>query len=119
MSKVHPFENNVKPLFGKINDFKTFPNLVKITRSKENYVKLPSVTKILDETMPKERKIALENWKKRMIENMGLDNFNKMQKDTLANGHKLHSAIESYFLNGSLSSSEEYAKVCTVWKFDD
>ena len=111
MSKVHPFENNVKPLFGKITDFKTFPNLVKITRSKENYVKLPSVTKILDETMPKERKIALENWKKRMIENMGLDNFNKMQKETLENGQKLHSAIENYFLNGSLLTSEESVKV--------
>ena len=125
MSKVHPFENNVKPLFGKITDFKTFPNLVKITRSKENYVKLPSVTKILDETMPKERKIALENWKKRMIENMGLDNFNKMQKETLENGQKLHSAIENYFLNGSLTSSEESVMVqcgyltfilLTVWK---
>ena len=111
MSKVHPFENNVKPLFGKITDFKTFPNLVKITRSKENYVKLPSVTKILDETMPKERKIALENWKKRMIENMGLDNFNKMQKETLENGQKLHSAIENYFQNGSLLTSEESVKV--------
>ena len=37
-----------------------------------------------------------------MIKDMGLDNFSKMQKETLANGHRLHSAIENFFLHGSL-----------------
>ena len=46
-----------------------------------------------------------------MIADMGWDNFNKMQKETLANGHRLHSAIENFFLNGSLVLPEKDLQV--------
>ena len=46
-----------------------------------------------------------------MIKDMGLDNFSKMQKETLANGHRLHSAIENFFLNGSLVLPEKDLQV--------
>ena len=46
-----------------------------------------------------------------MIKDMGLDNFSKMQKETLANGHRLHSAIENFFLHGSLVSLEKEHQV--------
>lgn len=38
-----------------------------------------SVTKVLKETMPVERRIGLQKWEERMIAEMGKENFLKMQ----------------------------------------
>jgi hypothetical protein len=69
--------------------------------------KMPSVTKILKETMPVERKLILHAWEERMIAEMGQEGFNQMQHDTLERGKSLHSALESYFLQGSLPKSQD------------
>lgn len=41
---------------------------------------LPSVTNILNVTMSAQSKMALENWKKNMIEKLGEEGFNKYSK---------------------------------------
>lgn len=41
---------------------------------------LPSVTNILNVTMSAQSKMALEKWKKNMIEKLGEDGFNKYSK---------------------------------------
>jgi len=43
-------------------------------------IKFPSVTRILSQTMSPESKLALEAWKKRMIEKLGQDGFQMHQK---------------------------------------
>jgi hypothetical protein len=53
-----------------------------------------SVTKVLKETMPVERRLALQRWEERMIREMGKDSFDRMQEATLARGEWLHSAVE-------------------------
>ena len=53
-----------------------------------------SVTKVLKETMPIERKLALKRWEETMIKEMGLEKFQKLQEMTLLRGERLHSAIE-------------------------
>lgn len=45
-----------------------------------NTVKFPSVTKILTHTMSPESKLALETWKKGMIEQLGQEGFDRYQK---------------------------------------
>jgi len=46
-------------------------------------IKFPSVTKILTQTMSPESKLALEEWKKRMIEQLGEHGFQMHQKGML------------------------------------
>lgn len=41
---------------------------------------LPSVTNILNVTMSEKSRAALENWKIKMIEKLGIDGFNKYSK---------------------------------------
>ena len=49
----------------------------------DGYKKLPSVRKILNETMPKESKIALAKWKENMIDKLGEEGFEKYSKGKL------------------------------------
>lgn len=44
------------------------------------YKKLPSVRKIIEETMPSERKTILNTWKKKMISKLGEDGFEKYRQ---------------------------------------
>ena len=49
----------------------------------DGYKSLPSVKKILNETMPESSKIALETWKKKMILQLGESGFEEHQKGNL------------------------------------
>ncbi|EZA49123.1 hypothetical protein X777_12536 [Ooceraea biroi] len=60
--------------------------------------KFPSVTKILTHTMPLESKLALEAWKKRMIEKLGEEGFEMHQKALLEDGASLHTCIAQNLL---------------------
>lgn len=52
---------------------------------KENLpAKLPSVTKILSDTMPPESKIALERWERDMIAELGYEGFMKLKQGMLS-----------------------------------
>ena len=103
-SKVekYPFQNNLKPLFSSLNDFSSVPKLMELRREENRGVKLPSVSKIMNVTMPKESRMRLQKWEDKQIEMMGLKNFMKMQQKTLATGTILHSNMETYFKSGSL-----------------
>ncbi|KYM85136.1 Uncharacterized protein C20orf72 [Atta colombica] len=61
-------------------------------------LKFPSVTKILTQTMSPESKLALEAWKKRMIEKLGQEGFEMHQKALLEDGASLHSCIAQSLL---------------------
>jgi len=57
---------------------------------------LPSVSKIMQATMPAEQRKVLDEWEKRKIEELGEDGFQKMKRDNFRHGHELHSAVEEY-----------------------
>ena len=61
---------------------------------------MPSVTKILKETMSVENKLKLQIWEEKMIAKMGREAFEKMKELTFKRGHRLHNAIGAliYFL---------------------
>ena len=101
-TETYPFESNSKPLFSSLNDFSTVPKLIELRREENRGVKLPSVSKILNVTMPKESRMRLQKWEEKQIEMMGLKNFMKMQQKTLATGTILHSNMETYFKSGCL-----------------
>lgn len=54
---------------------------------------VPSVTKVLDKTMPAHRAAALEQWKMQMIEKMGNERFEAYQKEILSTGSTFHKTV--------------------------
>ena len=88
-------ENESRPLFsGKKADLALVPESP--VRLKDNALdrSIPSVSKVLKETMPAERKLALQRWEERMVESMGREAFDEMNKMTLLRGSRLHSHVE-------------------------
>ncbi|XP_039301319.1 mitochondrial genome maintenance exonuclease 1 [Nilaparvata lugens] len=59
---------------------------------------LPSVGKILSETMPAAAKAALERWKKNMIDQLGEEGFQKLNKENLGRGKLFHDYISRYLV---------------------
>ena len=65
---------------------------------------LPSVTTILDKTKPRQKRIALANWKKRVGEKQA----QKIVTEAASTGTYMHAILESWVLN------EEYSGESTV-----
>ncbi|VDI13205.1 mitochondrial genome maintenance exonuclease 1 [Mytilus galloprovincialis] len=57
---------------------------------------IPSVTRIISETMSDLSKFYLERWKKKMISELGAEGFKKLQEETFRNGSNLHANIQHY-----------------------
>lgn len=110
----------------------TFPLINKIIHSKEkinelNYLRkhleiltenssLPSVTSILQKTMPVERLKILDKWRLNMICQLGKEGFEKYQAELFSNGSSLHHSISCYL--SSTPECELYIKEENVghWK---
>lgn len=88
---------------------------IKLRESVETIVSpstAPSVTRILNATMPESSKIALNAWKARMIKEMGKEGFDRYQQNLLARGRKLHQQIHNHLSHQSndLDITEEIEK---------
>jgi genome maintenance exonuclease 1 len=59
--------------------------------------KLPSVTTILDRTKPAEKRVALENWRRRV----GSEKAQQITTEAANRGTRMHSYLEHYVINGS------------------
>jgi len=57
--------------------------------------KLPSVTTILDKTKPAEKRMALENWKRRV----GHEKAQQISTEAANRGTRMHSYLEHYVIN--------------------
>lgn len=88
--------------------------IVSIGAFDDGYQKLPSVRKILDETMPSANKIALEKWKAKMIKELGEEGFHQYRKGLLDRGLLLHSCIHSQ-LSGVTPSIESMPTLGGLW----
>ncbi|RZF41445.1 hypothetical protein LSTR_LSTR000159 [Laodelphax striatellus] len=76
---------------------------------------LPSVGKILSETMPAAARAALERWKKNMIAQLGEEGFQKLNKENLARGALFHEYVRRYLV-GETSNDELPEKVQHYFK---
>jgi hypothetical protein len=59
--------------------------------------RLPSVTTILDRTRPQEKRIALEQWKKRV----GAEKAQQITTEAANRGTRMHTYLEHYIINGT------------------
>uniref|UniRef100_A0A6G1SP05 Mitochondrial genome maintenance exonuclease 1 n=1 Tax=Aceria tosichella TaxID=561515 RepID=A0A6G1SP05_9ACAR len=76
----------------------------------------PSVTKILQETMPAASKFLLDRWKEAMIKKLGTVGFNKYQQETFERGRILHSLVASYLLRHDNPTDITMDIVSNLWK---
>ena len=60
--------------------------------------RLPSVTTILDRTKPQEKRMALENWKRRV----GAEKAQQITTEAANRGTRMHSYLEHYVINSTL-----------------
>lgn len=56
----------------------------------------PSVSKVLQATMPENSRNALKRWKLQKIAELGEEGFRQMQAKTFATGSKFHKSIENF-----------------------
>ncbi|NXP12574.1 MGME1 exonuclease, partial [Thinocorus orbignyianus] len=61
--------------------------------------KMPSVTRILQQTMSPQQAFYLERWKQKMIQELGKDGFEEYTKNLFLQGELFHTALESIFLS--------------------
>jgi len=61
--------------------------------------RLPSVTTILDRTRPVEKRLALENWKRKV----GHDKAQQITTEAANRGTRMHTYLENYVRNGELT----------------
>lgn len=95
--------------------------LSKPTFTKNKLDPIPSVTKVLQATMPASSRFLLDRWKESMIKKLGMAGFTKYQQDTFARGTALHSILAKYLMNKiepSPHHAEEEVKeiVVNLWK---
>lgn len=77
---------------------------------------LPSVTKILQDTMPAENRYFLDKWKEGMIKKLGTEGFSKYQTETFERGRILHSLVANYLLGQGDPTSITADIVANLWK---
>ncbi|NXG54995.1 MGME1 exonuclease, partial [Hemiprocne comata] len=69
--------------------------------------KMPSVTRILQQTISPQQAFYLERWKQKMILELGKDGFAEYTKNLFLQGELFHAALESVFLSGETASKEQ------------
>lgn len=80
-------------------------------------MRLPSISKILQSTMPDSARIALKKWKMNKIAELGADGFKQYEKETLDRGKRFHSAIENYLNTGQVPQPE--SPIIKFWQSID
>ena len=103
-SSKFPLENMDKPLL-KLDEILLTGRIQHARQNEPEELKyIPSVTKILKETMSVENKLRLQIWEEKMIRHMGRDAFDEMQKFILL--------LSSYF---SLSSEPKFLRLIFIF----
>ena len=97
----YPLKNPEKQIFTS----KQLKDIIKIEQFEKqlDLPKMPSVTKILNETMPEESKARLQLWEENMIKKLGSQEaFDAMVKETKDTGTSMHNTIANYYLTNDL-----------------
>lgn len=89
-------------------------NILTIGMFDGGYQKLPSVSTILEATMPEDQRRILDRWKAKMIKELGKEGFEEYRKGLFEKGKLLHGCIQSE-LTGISPSLENMPTVQGFW----
>lgn len=76
-------------------------------------LRLPSISKILQATMPESSRIALRKWKLGKIAELGVDGFKQYERETLDRGKHFHAAIEDFLSQGTIPTRD--SSIIQLW----
>ncbi|KFO93352.1 Mitochondrial genome maintenance exonuclease 1, partial [Buceros rhinoceros silvestris] len=69
--------------------------------------KMPSVTRVLQQTLSPQQAFYLERWKQKMVLELGKDGFAEYTKNLFLQGELFHEALESIFLSEEMATKEQ------------
>ncbi|NWT21829.1 MGME1 exonuclease, partial [Cardinalis cardinalis] len=96
-----PLINPSKRILPVSSDSKV-PMKIRLQRTK-----MPSVTRILQQTLSPQQVFYLERWKQKMIEELGKEGFEEYTKNLFLQGELFHSALESIFLSEETAARDQ------------
>ncbi|CRL03369.1 CLUMA_CG016175, isoform A [Clunio marinus] len=113
-----PFENNqlrAIPNFPLFLDGKNIiePFYENLNSDKSYFI--PSVSKILQATMPESQRLALIQWKNLKISELGFEGFQLMQQSHLNRGKMFHEYLHKHFSGETVVKSEISSEVLEIW----
>lgn len=80
-------------------------------------IQIPSISKVLQATMPESSRFALQKWKLGKVAELGLDGFKQYEKESLHRGKEFHSAIECFLKFGKYPDSN--SSIIKLWESID
>jgi len=102
-----PMVMNKKPAIQSSQEIYSIPN---------NYPRsLPSVTSILNITMPESSAIALATWRKRKIAEIGEEGFELFMREAKRKGKDFHTTIETHLRGVDYNSVHLEARILGYW----
>uniref|UniRef100_A0A1B6JCA2 Mitochondrial genome maintenance exonuclease 1 n=1 Tax=Homalodisca liturata TaxID=320908 RepID=A0A1B6JCA2_9HEMI len=107
--KSYPLQNPEK--LEMFNQDTQLENVLNYTFSDpliKNYSKFPSVSKIMEETMPEKNRMILSKWRKNMIAELGEEGFNNYNAGLKTRGSEFHLAVRKAVLG---ESANDYSEV--------
>ncbi|CAL1283457.1 unnamed protein product [Larinioides sclopetarius] len=110
-----PLLNRKSPALSSDLKVSEINSLRKVLEEKsKSYV--PSVSRILEKTMPRVQAENLKRWKENMIKELGEEGFQKYQEEILSNGQTLHTCINNYLVNVPRSEIEIEKAIASHWE---
>lgn len=121
MKKI-PFDSNQLntitsfPLILQSNDIILGSTFAESSIQKNTNIPIPSVSRILQATMPINQRNALIQWKNLKIAELGLEGFEALQKFYLSRGKNFHACVHKYFTGIEVQEKEVPSDVKDVWQ---
>ncbi|XP_005992982.1 mitochondrial genome maintenance exonuclease 1 [Latimeria chalumnae] len=103
-----PLENPAKSTAAAEADEQRPPSQIALCK-RQSAPEVPSVTRILQQTMPLEQAFYLERWRRRMIAELGEEGFKAYTATIFSHGKLFHAALESVLLSREHVAKEETA----------